>query len=58
MYSILIGASSVPGIGDTAMNMSNLINPSGSSVCRAIPNEMKAFKNHDDVKRKHGRDTN
>lgn len=54
---MLIGASSVPGIGDTGMNMPDLINPSESSVCRATPNEMKAFKNHDDVKRKHGRDT-
>lgn len=51
-------ASYVPGIGDAAKNMSDSINPSGSSACKATPNGKKGFQNHDGVKGKHGRDTN
>lgn len=48
----------MPGIGDLAMNMSDPINPSGTSVYRATPNGIEGFKNYDGVKGKHGRDTN
>lgn len=58
MYTALIGASYVPGTGDAAMNMSDPINPCGSSLCRATPNGMKGFKNHDVVRGRYGRKTN